>query len=34
MSNITGRAKKPLTTSLGRGIQLEIKIAGYFRKTS
>ncbi|WP_139827500.1 hypothetical protein, partial [Cedecea sp. NFIX57] len=26
MSSITGRAKKPITTSIGRGIQLEIKI--------
>ncbi|MGK4331784.1 AlpA family phage regulatory protein [Lonsdalea quercina] len=26
MSSITGRAKTPITTSIGRGIQLEIKI--------
>ncbi|CAI1582886.1 Uncharacterised protein [Serratia quinivorans] len=25
MSSITGRAKLPITTSIGRGIQLEIK---------
>ncbi|MFP1840699.1 hypothetical protein, partial [Lonsdalea quercina] len=25
MSSITGRAKTPITTSIGRGIQLEIK---------
>ncbi|CAI1682462.1 Uncharacterised protein [Serratia proteamaculans] len=27
MSSITGGAKKSITTSIGRGIQLEIKIA-------
>lgn len=26
MNSITGRAKKSLTTSIGRGIHLEIKI--------